>query len=66
MGKIHIEKGLPSPLGAVLTKRGINFALFSEHATRVTLCLFSPHEKFPFFEHALEPARIDRPIWHTV
>ncbi len=65
MGKIHIEKGSPSPLGATSTKKGVNFALFSEHATRVTLCLFSPHEKFPFFEHALEPSEHKTgAIWH--
>ena len=33
--------GKPYPLGATAYKRGTNFALFSEHATRVDVCLFN-------------------------
>ncbi|MDB6150938.1 MAG: glycogen debranching enzyme GlgX [Chthoniobacter sp.] len=32
--------GRPYPLGATLTSEGVNFALFSEHAKGVDLCLF--------------------------
>src|SRR5262245_17992448 len=34
--------GRPAPLGATWdpARRGVNFAIFSEHATRVELCLF--------------------------
>ena len=32
--------GTPYPLGATWDGAGVNFALFSEHATRVELCLF--------------------------
>ncbi len=32
--------GIPYPLGATPQKKGTNFALFSEKATRVELCLF--------------------------
>src|SRR5262245_44539462 len=32
--------GQPSPLGATWDGRGANFALFSENATAVELCLF--------------------------
>ncbi len=35
--------GLPYPLGATVDKKGVNFALFSKHATKVELCLFD-HE----------------------
>ena len=35
-----ISAGRPFPLGATFDGDGVNFALFSEHATRVTLCLF--------------------------
>ena len=31
------------PLGATSDGRGVNFALFSEHATAATLCLFDDH-----------------------
>ncbi|XP_024971058.1 isoamylase 3, chloroplastic [Cynara cardunculus var. scolymus] len=34
--------GLPNPLGVSETEKGINFALFSQHATSVTLCLLLP------------------------
>src|SRR3954467_12202120 len=35
-------RGRPSPLGATWDGSGVNFALFSEHAERVELCLFEP------------------------
>ncbi len=35
-----IQPGLPRPLGATCTKRGVNFAVFSSLATRVELILF--------------------------
>ena len=35
-----VEGGAPFPLGATWDGRGVNFALFSAHATRVELCLF--------------------------
>ena len=38
--KYEVLPGLPYPLGATIDKDGVNFALFSKHATRVQLCLF--------------------------
>jgi len=35
-----ISAGRPNPLGAVPDGNGVNFALFSEHASKVVLCLF--------------------------
>lgn len=35
-----VTAGRASPLGATFDGEGVNFALFSEHATKVTLCLF--------------------------
>lgn len=32
--------GRPSPLGATWDGRGVNFAVFSEHATQIQVCLF--------------------------
>jgi glycogen operon protein len=37
---MKLEKGSFHPLGATWDGRGVNFALFSEHATAVDLCLF--------------------------
>ena len=38
----RILPGRPFPLGTSWDGRGVNFALFSEHATKVELCLFDP------------------------
>ena len=53
--------GRPHPLGATFDGGGVNFALFSAHAERVELCLFSSRGR--------EIERIDLPehtdeIWH--
>jgi glycogen operon protein len=58
---ITLESGSPQPLGASLTARGVNFAVFSAHAQRIELCLFDAAGH--------ETARIDLPartgdIWH--
>jgi isoamylase len=37
---VRIWPGRPSPIGATWDGHGVNFALFSEHADGVTLCLF--------------------------
>ena len=57
-----IQEGLPRPLGATWTKRGVNFAVFSSHATRVELALFDAVS-------GAESMRFDLPartgdIWH--
>jgi len=36
----RVEPGSPSPCGATWDGRGVNFALFSENAEKVELCLF--------------------------
>ena len=58
----RIVEGLPHPLGATWDGLGVNFALFSAHASRVELCLFDP-----LGERELE--RMDLPeytdeVWH--
>jgi glycogen operon protein len=49
-----IRPGSPTPRGATFDGGGVNFALFSAHATRVELCLFDPQGK-------TETARITLP-----
>ena len=39
---MRVDDGSPFPLGATWDGRGVNFALFSAHATAVDLCLFDP------------------------
>ncbi len=36
-----IQAGEPGPLGATWDGGGVNFAVFSQNATRMELCLFS-------------------------
>lgn len=60
---MRIFPGSPYPLGATWDGLGVNFALFSEHATRVELCLFDSTEAGP------ESARFDLSeqtdmVWH--
>jgi isoamylase len=58
----RVREGHPFPLGATWTGRGVNFALFSAHATKVELCLFDDAGK-------RELERIELPeytdeVWH--
>ncbi len=41
MTNVHLRAGEPTPLGATWDGRGVNFAIFSRHATRIELCLFA-------------------------
>nr|WP_100547868.1 MULTISPECIES: glycogen debranching protein GlgX [unclassified Pseudomonas] len=58
----RVTEGTPFPLGASWDGLGVNFALFSAHATRVELCLFDERGE-------TEIERIELPeytdeIWH--
>ena len=57
-----LKQGRPYPLGATFDGQGVNFALFSAHATKVDLCLFDPKAQN-------EVARLTLPecteeVWH--
>ena len=61
---MRIVPGKPYPLGATWDGKGLNFAIFSEHATAVELCLFDRAED------GTESARIRLPeqtnqVWHA-
>ncbi|EWC59732.1 Glycogen debranching enzyme [Actinokineospora spheciospongiae] len=53
--------GTPYPLGATYDGAGTNFALFSEVATRVDLCLFD-HDGT---EHRVRLPEVDGFVWHA-
>ena len=56
--------GAPYPLGATWDGAGINFALFSEHATAVDLCLFDPED--PRRErHRIRMRDRTNQVWHV-
>ena len=42
MTGIKVWLGTPYPLGATWRDNGVNFAVYSENATGVDLCLFDP------------------------
>ena len=64
MTPVKIWLGYPYPLGATWLGNGVNFALFSEAATSVDLCLFdnldAPQEniRIPITEHTDQ-------VWHV-
>jgi glycogen operon protein len=62
MRSASIREGKPFPLGATWDGLGVNFALFSAHATRVELCIFDEKgdreiERFDLPEYTDE-------VWH--
>jgi len=60
---MRVWPGRPYPLGAHWDGRGTNFALFSEHASAVDLCLFDPHEGIEESERIGLDQRTDL-VWH--
>ena len=58
----HLEPGSPQPLGASRSGRGTNFAVFSQHAERVELCLFDATGTTEVARLALPTRTGD--IWH--
>ena len=63
---IETWPGTAYPLGATFDGTGTNFALFSEVAERVELCLFDPDPDNPgsFVETKLEVTEVDAYVWH--
>ena len=60
---MRVWPGSPYPLGATWDGVGVNFAIFSEHATRVELCLFdSPDAEVESLTIPL-PEQTDM-VWH--
>src|ERR1700685_2981500 len=54
--------GRPYPLGSTWDGEGVNFALYSEHAEKVELCLFDGPGKRELLRVAL-PEQTDM-VWH--
>ena len=57
---MQVWPGSPYPLGATYDGRGTNFALFSEVADRVELCLFDADRN----ETRVEVTEADAHVWH--
>lgn len=44
MNNINVYPGYPYPLGSTWDGKGVNFAIFADHATAVELCLFNDED----------------------
>ena len=64
--QFSFERGHPLPMGATIERGGINFAIFSRHATSVTLILFSHSSGGEIAAFPLE-SRYNRTgdVWHA-
>jgi isoamylase len=60
---MRIWSGHPYPLGATWDGAGVNFALFSERATKVELCLFDSREAKKESQRLVLPEQ-DEFVWH--
>jgi len=65
-GDFLVGNGKARPLGATLTDDGVNFSIFSRHATLITLVLFESTEKdSPFVEIPLDTRGAKTgDVWH--
>jgi isoamylase len=61
---MRVWPGSPYPLGATWDGEGVNFAIFSEHATAVELCLFDSAEASESATTIPMPEATDD-IWHV-
>lgn len=57
-----VYPGSPFPLGATWDGKGVNFALYSENATAVDLCLFDAKTNK---ENRVRIKEVDNSIWHA-
>jgi glycogen operon protein len=61
---MRVWPGRSYPLGATWDGAGVNFALFSEHATKVELCLFDTPEATTESHRISVPEQTDQ-VWHA-
>lgn len=57
-----IKRGSPRPLGAIRTSVGVNFAVFSRHATRVEVCVW--HAKSGPDGERFDLPGCTQDVWH--
>jgi isoamylase len=61
---VRVWPGAPYPLGATWDGTGTNFALFSEVAEQVELCLLSGEEDAQLTEARIPLTEVDGFVWH--
>jgi isoamylase len=62
--QVRVWPGKPYPLGATWDGHGVNFAIFSEHATKIELCLFDSLDSKSESLQIILPEQTDL-VWHT-
>ncbi|MBF0317087.1 MAG: glycogen debranching protein GlgX [Nitrospirae bacterium] len=63
---LEIFRGSPLPMGATVKGDGVNFAIFSKHATAVTLVIFDSGVREPVAEIPMHPCfNKTGDIWHV-
>lgn len=62
MTRFQLSSGRPYPLGATFDGEGVNFAVFSQHAERVTLCLCDENGDETYL---VDLAERDGHVWHS-
>ncbi|MCF0048978.1 hypothetical protein LXM25_02845 [Dyadobacter sp. LJ53] len=60
---IKIYPGTPYPLGATWDGKGVNFAIFSEHAQRMELCVFLSERDQR--ECVIKIEEVTHNVWHV-
>ena len=55
-GEFGVRRGHPLPYGATARREGVNFSVFSRHATDMSLVLFLPGDAEPRARAAARPA----------
>jgi isoamylase len=64
-GDFRVRRGHPLPYGAAARRQGVNFAVFSKHATAMSLVLFAPGDGEPVLELPLDPRyHKTGDVWH--
>ena len=65
-GEFRVRRGHPLPYGASARREGVNFSVFSRHATAMSLVLFAPGETESVLELPLDP-RYNKTgeVWHV-
>jgi len=63
MKRAEVLPGKPYPLGATYLGNGVNFAVFSEHARKVEVCLFDPEEPSRELKRYTLPEHTHH-VWH--
>ncbi|WP_030483761.1 glycogen debranching protein GlgX [Nocardioides aequoreus] len=62
---MDVWPGKPYPLGATFDGSGTNFAIFSEVADKVELCLFEVGRRGKVTETKVELTEVDAYVWHA-